>query len=572
MSTELFQHLLYIALALGAAGTLWRISDWLRVRIGSDARSVTTATRLAVAIRGTAAVIVSRRLIDIVRALILDVLLQARLYASDKLRWIAHLLLVIGFMLLLLMHALAPLLTVRFFPAYQPTLDPYLFLRNLAGAMVLIGVALMLVGRARGRRGLPRARRPQDAAFMVLLTTVLASGFLLEADKIASPRAFYRMAGQYAGSADPAALEPLRRLWASEFGVAFEDLQPLVEDARARGREQHDKSCSFCHARPASAFVSYRMAQLVAPAMSVLDALGADKHLRTLHLGACLLALATLPFTLFFHVFASPVSLLANAAARHHGLSAAARVSRRGLAYDACVRCGLCDSTCSVATLARHLGNPQLLPAHKLNSTRALASGHLLRASGVEGDVVPESALRAADGAFLCTDCGRCTRQCPVGIDLADLWPAARQEFARAELAAPAQWLQARPAYAWAQSLELAPGAQDAFAAGYRSAPLSGDRAAFARCVQCQTCTNVCPVVARGAAYGIDVTPQQVMNLLRLGLRDLTLGTRMVWDCATCYQCQEHCPEGVRVADIMYELRSLAVERLAPIRGRMEPT
>ena len=46
------------------------------------------------------------------------------------------------------------------------------------------------------------------------------------------------------------------------------------------------------------------------------------------------------------------------------------------------------------------------------------------------------------------------------------------------------------------------------------------------------------------------------VNLLRLGLRELTLGSRMVWDCATCYQCQEHCPEGIRVADIMVDART----------------
>jgi heterodisulfide reductase subunit C len=57
------------------------------------------------------------------------------------------------------------------------------------------------------------------------------------------------------------------------------------------------------------------------------------------------------------------------------------------------------------------------------------------------------------------------------------------------------------------------------------------------------------------------------MNLLRLGLRDLALGSRMVWDCANCYQCQEFCPERVRVTDIMCELRALAVQRLGAVRA-----
>ena len=93
---------------------------------------------------------------------------------------------------------------------------------------------------------------------------------------------------------------------------------------------------------------------------------------------------------------------------------------------------------------------------------------------------------------------------------------------------------------------------------------LAADRGIFARCIQCQTCTNVCPVVAQAmtSGHGMDLTPQKIMNLLRLGLVELTLGSRMVWSCATCYQCQQHCPEGIRVADIMCALRAVAVERL----------
>jgi ferredoxin len=161
-----------------------------------------------------------------------------------------------------------------------------------------------------------------------------------------------------------------------------------------------------------------------------------------------------------------------------------------------------------------------------------------------------------------------------VGLDLEDLWQAGRGDLAAAGLPAPAQWVQAHPASAWARSLEPGPW-QPTFSdpdASY--APLSADRRSFSRCVQCQTCTNVCPVVAHSIApdHGVDLTPQKVMNLLRLGLRDLTLGSRMVWDCATCYQCQENCPEGIRVTDIMVELRALAVHRLGAVRNRRAPS
>ena len=567
MSPMIFQTALYASLALCVLGLVWRVSAWFRVRIGPDARDVTLFQRVATVFRGAASALASRQVFRVLGALFLDVLLQRRLFVHDQLRGVGHLLILVGFTLLLLMHALAALVTANLFQGYQPTLAPYLFLRNLFGTMVLVGVALLLFGRWRRRTGLPQARRRIDAAFVALLAMVLVTGFLLEAHKIASPRAFYRMADQFIGQTDPEKLEPLRALWASEFGVAFDDLKGTIDpNVVEQGRKLHRDACAFCHTKPASAFVSYRVARVVASLTGVLDAARADVWLLYLHVFACFLGLASLPFTLFFHAVASPVSLLVNSAAPNREFSAAGRASRRALALDACVRCGICDARCAVAPLARYLDNPGLLPAHKLIATGALAGGRLLR-SGHEND-----ALRAADGAFLCTDCGRCTSRCPVGLDLEDLWEAGRGDLVAAGLLAPAQWVQARPAWAWAESLEPGHGQYTFSDPDASSAPLSADRSSFSRCVQCQTCTNVCPVVAHSMdnGHGIDLTPQKVMNLLRLGLRDLTLGSRMVWNCATCYQCQENCPEGIRVTDIMCELRALAVHRLGAVRSRRE--
>ena len=56
----------------------------------------------------------------------------------------------------------------------------------------------------------------------------------------------------------------------------------------------------------------------------------------------------------------------------------------------------------------------------------------------------------------------------------------------------------------------------------------------------------------------LDLTPQQIMNLMRLQLKEQAFGCRMLWDCVTCYQCQEHCPQNVKVADVLYELRNEA--------------
>jgi len=60
------------------------------------------------------------------------------------------------------------------------------------------------------------------------------------------------------------------------------------------------------------------------------------------------------------------------------------------------------------------------------------------------------------------------------------------------------------------------------------------------------------------------VLPETVV-LACLGLADLAVGSRMVWDCATCYQCQEHCPAGIRVTEVLYELRNRGYERLGAL-------
>ena len=566
MSHALFQTSLDASLALCALGLLWRISAWFRLRIGPDVQAVTPAQRLHALLRGAAAALFSQWLLRLLGALFLDVLLQRRLYRNDKFRWLGHFLIFVGFMLLLLMHALAAVVAVKLFPGYESTRTPYLFLRNFFGAMVLVGVALFLFGLWRRRLVPTPARRPpMAAAFVALLGFVLVTGFLLEADKIASPQAFYRMAKEFNGSIDPAELMPLRAFWASEFGVAFDDMkEPIALDVMRKGRDMHDEDCATCHAKAASAFVSYPVARLLAPLAGVLDQGHAEAWLLYLHVFACFIGLATLPFTRFYHAVAATASLLVNGAAPTREFSSAGRTSRRALALDACVRCGICDARCSVAPLARYLDNPYLLPSHKLIATGALASGRLLRPSREDEN------LRVAEGAFLCTDCGRCTNECPVGLDLGDLWQAGRGDLVAAGLAAPAQWVQARPALAWAESLQPDSWPHSFFDPDASCAPLSADRSSFSRCVQCQTCTNVCPVVAHSTdpAYGVDLTPQKVMNLLRLGLRDLTLGSSMVWNCATCYQCQENCPQGIRVADIMLELRALAVQRLGTVRSR----
>jgi heterodisulfide reductase subunit C len=92
---------------------------------------------------------------------------------------------------------------------------------------------------------------------------------------------------------------------------------------------------------------------------------------------------------------------------------------------------------------------------------------------------------------------------------------------------------------------------------------LSSQASTFKDCFGCQTCTNVCPVVANyeNPKEKLGLLPHQIMYSLGLGIKELALGSNMLWDCVTCYQCQESCPQGVKVTEVLFELKNLAVDR-----------
>jgi heterodisulfide reductase subunit C len=86
----------------------------------------------------------------------------------------------------------------------------------------------------------------------------------------------------------------------------------------------------------------------------------------------------------------------------------------------------------------------------------------------------------------------------------------------------------------------------------------------FSFCFGCQTCTTVCPVVAEyeNPQQTLGLLPHQIMNCLGLGLLDMATRPRMLWDCVTCYQCQENCPQNVEVTDILFQLKNIAANNV----------
>jgi heterodisulfide reductase subunit C len=81
-----------------------------------------------------------------------------------------------------------------------------------------------------------------------------------------------------------------------------------------------------------------------------------------------------------------------------------------------------------------------------------------------------------------------------------------------------------------------------------------GDR--LRRCIQCGTCSGTCPV-----SYAMDIQPRQLVAYFRAGDMESILRSRTIWVCASCYSCTIRCPASIKVTDLIYALKRMALER-----------
>jgi heterodisulfide reductase subunit C2 len=86
-------------------------------------------------------------------------------------------------------------------------------------------------------------------------------------------------------------------------------------------------------------------------------------------------------------------------------------------------------------------------------------------------------------------------------------------------------------------------------------------------CYQCQKCSAGCPVV-----FAMDLRPNQILQMIALGMKERVLSCKTIWICASCYTCTTRCPNGIDIAGVMDGLRQTAfregraaAERDAPL-------
>jgi heterodisulfide reductase subunit C2 len=73
-------------------------------------------------------------------------------------------------------------------------------------------------------------------------------------------------------------------------------------------------------------------------------------------------------------------------------------------------------------------------------------------------------------------------------------------------------------------------------------------------CLQCGTCGSACPV----SVY-MDYTPRRLIGMVREGFKKEVVESFAIWLCASCYECTVRCPAGIRVTDVMYALKRIAI-------------
>jgi heterodisulfide reductase subunit C/nitrate reductase gamma subunit len=550
----IFSIALYLSLIIFGLGTLYKILIWFQSQVGEEVEPLSLSSRVSAAVKGVLQTLFSRRLGTSIKIFILDVLLQRRLFKESPLRWTAHVCLSYGFIMLLLMHALDRFVTKKLFSEYAATLNPFFFLRNLFGVMVLFGIAVYVYRRLQDRV-MRLTTRGVDVYALIVLALIILSGFFLESSKMVSSQRYEEMVSEFSSITDDKEAAALKAYWAKDFGVVFAQPPAMDADLLKKGEEVHALNCISCHSRPNSAFLSFSLAKMISPIGLSVGQKGVWNFLWYFHFGVCFLGLALLPFSKFFHILTSPLMLVINGVMDWAKASPANRATVRAIAMDACTHCATCSLHCSVEPIHREIPNPHILPSEKLAAFNAL-----IRNKEKMGATLPA----IDEGDAICTRCYRCTQVCPVGIFLQDLWFRLGEDLVR--LGCPGPYSKTREAsvakFDWDRTKPVTP--MNAEKKQFRrDMGLTSQGSTFNHCFTCMTCSNSCPVVVNyeNPREKLGLLPHQIMHSLKFGLQDKTLGAGMVWDCLGCYNCQENCPQGVRVTDILFELKNKAFQQ-----------
>jgi len=58
----------------------------------------------------------------------------------------------------------------------------------------------------------------------------------------------------------------------------------------------------------------------------------------------------------------------------------------------------------------------------------------------------------------------------------------------------------------------------------------------------------------------MDFTPRRLVAMTREGFRDEVLQSKTIWLCASCYSCTVDCPKKIKITELMYAFKQMAID------------
>lgn len=74
-------------------------------------------------------------------------------------------------------------------------------------------------------------------------------------------------------------------------------------------------------------------------------------------------------------------------------------------------------------------------------------------------------------------------------------------------------------------------------------------------CFNCTGCACGCPVAEVDPTFN----PRKIIRMGILGMKDELLESESFWKCVSCYTCFARCPQDVRITEVLYALKNMAV-------------
>jgi len=342
-----FHKALIVSFIIFCIGVGYKLLAWFLKNVGMCDQNIPISKRIFAGIKGSLLSLCSFKIFSLIKVFIVDILFQARILkdSKDPAAWIMHFFLFTGFIYLLFFHAFDIPGSVS--SDNYSTKNPFMFLRNLFGLMVIVGLLLAIVRRTVWMKGRIKTSG-KDIYAITIIGVIVVSGFFLEGLKIGSYSDYQRMVQEYGDVSDDNEARALEAYWVKNYSVVSPNVrEPIPRAILVEGENLHEMSCAACHAHPQSAFGSYGVARIVKPFALVLDRTGIGTGMYYIHILAILVGLAYFAFSKMFHIFSTPISILVAELSKENQ-DPAGVATRNMIERDGCDHGGICHMACPV--------------------------------------------------------------------------------------------------------------------------------------------------------------------------------------------------------------------------------